>query len=144
MATPPQHHRIGILGCGNIFDRYVTGMARYPELEIVRVGDIDAARAEHAAGKHGIPGWGDDDALYSDDSVDIMVNLTPPVHHASTIMRALDAGKHVYVEKPIATTVADARKVLAAAEASGRVSVRLRTPSSAAPARPRAGRSTTG
>ena len=41
VATQPQHHRIGILGSGNIFGRYVTGLARYPELEIVRVGDID-------------------------------------------------------------------------------------------------------
>lgn len=121
MATQPQHHRIGILGSGNIFSRYVTGMARYPELEIVRVGDIDVDRAKRAAGEHGIPGWGDADDLYADDSIDIVVNLTPPVHHASTIMRALDAGKHVYVEKPLATTVADAKTVLAAAAASGRV-----------------------
>ncbi|GAA4627895.1 Gfo/Idh/MocA family oxidoreductase [Actinoallomurus vinaceus] len=121
MATPPQHHRIGILGCGNIFDRYVTGMARYPELEIVRVADVDAARAEQAAGRHGIPAWGNDDDLYADDSVDIVVNLTPPAYHATTIIRALDSGHHVYVEKPIATTVADARKVLAAADASGRL-----------------------
>ncbi len=49
------------------------------------------------------------------------MNLTPPVHHAKTITRALEAGKHVYVEKPLATTVADARSVLETAAASGRV-----------------------
>ncbi|MBE1583674.1 Gfo/Idh/MocA family protein [Nonomuraea angiospora] len=115
------HHRIGILGTGNIFGRYVTGLARYPELEIVRVGDIDVDRAKRAAEEHGIPAWGDGDELYADDSIDILVNLTPPAHHARTVIRALESGKHVYVEKPLAATVAEAREVLAAAEDGGRV-----------------------
>ncbi|MDH6626215.1 putative dehydrogenase [Streptomyces sp. LBL] len=116
-----QTHRIGILGSGNIFGRYVTGLARYPELQIVRVGDIDAARAKQAAADHAIPAWGDDAELYADESVDIIVNLTPPVHHARTISTALAAGKHVYVEKPLATTVEEGRTVLAAAAGSGRI-----------------------
>ncbi|GAB3000316.1 Gfo/Idh/MocA family oxidoreductase [Streptomyces pseudoechinosporeus] len=114
-------HRIGILGSGNIFGRYVTGLARYPELEIVRVADIDVARAKQAAADHNIPAWGDDAELYADESVDIVVNLTPPVHHARTITTALEAGKHVYVEKPLATTVEDGRAVLDTAARSGRV-----------------------
>ncbi|MEU5030588.1 Gfo/Idh/MocA family protein [Streptomyces milbemycinicus] len=116
-----QTHRIGILGSGNIFGRYVTGLARYPELEIVRVGDVDVARAKQAAADHAIPAWGDDAELYADDSVDIVINLTPPVHHARTIITALEAGKHVYVEKPLATTVTDGEAVLAAASRAGRV-----------------------
>ncbi len=80
----------------------MTGLARYPELEIVRVGDIDVARAKQAAAEHAIPAWGDDAELYADDSVDIVINLTPPVHHARTVITALEAGKHVYVEKPLA------------------------------------------
>ncbi|MPY62550.1 Gfo/Idh/MocA family protein [Streptomyces spongiae] len=120
MTTKPTH-RIGILGSGNIFGRYVTGLARYPELEIVRVADIDVARAEQAAAEHDIPAWGDDAELYADDSVDIVVNLTPPVHHARTITTALEAGKHVYVEKPLGTTVEEGRAVLEAAARSGRL-----------------------
>lgn len=116
-----QRHSIGILGSGNIFGRYVTGLARYPELEIVRVGDIDTDRAKAAAAEHGIPAWGSDADLYADDAVDIVVNLTPPVHHAATIIRAVRAGKHVYVEKPLATSLADAGEVLAAVAGSGRV-----------------------
>ncbi|WP_063727084.1 Gfo/Idh/MocA family protein [Streptomyces sp. RTd22] len=116
-----QTHRIGILGSGNIFGRYVTGLARHPELEIVRVADIDVARAEQAAADHSIPAWGDDTELYADESVDIVVNLTPPVHHARTTIAALEAGKHVYVEKPLATTVEEGRAVLEAAARSGRV-----------------------
>jgi predicted dehydrogenase len=117
MAT----HRIGILGAGNIFGRYVTGMSRYPELPIVRVGDVDTTRAKAAAEEHGIPAWGDDADLYGDDGVDIVVNLTPPVHHAATVTAALRAGKHVYVEKPLAATVAAGREVLEIAAGSGRV-----------------------
>ncbi|MGX9884631.1 Gfo/Idh/MocA family protein [Streptomyces sp. NPDC002276] len=114
-------HRIGILGSGNIFGRYVTGLARWPELRIVRVGDIDTARAKQAAAEHDIAAWGDDAELYADDTVDILVNLTPPVHHARTVVAALEAGKHVYVEKPLATTVEEGRTVLAAAASSGRI-----------------------
>ncbi|WP_405865631.1 Gfo/Idh/MocA family protein [Streptomyces sp. NBC_00005] len=114
-------HRIGILGSGNIFGRYLAGLARYPELRVVRVGDIDVARAKQAAVEHDIPAWGDAEQLYADDTVDILVNLTPPVHHARTVVAALEAGKHVYVEKPLATTVAEGRTVLEAAARSGRV-----------------------
>ncbi|MEV7872238.1 Gfo/Idh/MocA family oxidoreductase [Streptomyces sp. NPDC088124] len=116
-----QTHRIGILGTGNIFARYVTGLARYPELQIVRVGDIDTARAKQAAADHDIPAWGNDGELYADDGVDILVNLTPPVHHAHSIQAGLEAGKHVYVEKPLGTSVAEGRAVLETAERTGLV-----------------------
>ncbi|WP_369031523.1 Gfo/Idh/MocA family protein [Streptomyces adonidis] len=117
-----QTHRIGILGSGNIFGRYVAGLAaHFPELAVVRVGDIDTARAKQAAADHAIPAWGDAAELYADESVDIVVNLTPPVHHARTVIEALEAGKHVYVEKPLATTVEEGRSVLAAAARSGRL-----------------------
>ena len=71
----------------------------------MRVGDVDTDRAKAGRGRYDMPAWGDDGDLYADDSVDIVVNLTPPVHHAATITAALGAGKHVYVEKPLATTV---------------------------------------
>ena len=114
-------HRLGILGCGNIFSRYVSGLSRFPELRIVRVADVDTARARDAATEHGVPAWGDDADLYADENVDVVVNLTPPVHHAATITAALKAGKHVYVEKPLATTVAAGREVLATAATSGHI-----------------------
>ena len=114
-------HRIGILGSGNIFGRYVTGLSRFPALKIVRVGDIDPGRAKEAATEFDIAAWGDDQDLYADDSLDIVVNLTPPVHHAATVTAALRSGKHVYVEKPLATTVDDARVVLDVARETGKV-----------------------
>jgi predicted dehydrogenase len=121
VAATGQPHSVGILGCGNIFGRYLAGLRRYPELRIVRVADVDTDRAGEAAAEFDVPAWGDDADLYADDSVDIVVNLTPPVHHAATITAALRAGRHVYVEKPLATTVPAAREVMAAAAATGRV-----------------------
>jgi predicted dehydrogenase len=118
-APHPEPRRLGILGTGNIFGRYVEGLARYPELTVVRVGDIDTVRAEKSAAEYGIAAWGDDNDLYRDDNVEIIINLTPPAHHAPTTFAALAAGKHVYVEKPLATTLVDGTAVLAAARDSG-------------------------
>ncbi|MFJ3804278.1 Gfo/Idh/MocA family protein [Streptomyces sp. NPDC090088] len=116
MVQHTARHRVGILGAGNIFGRYVEGMRTLPGLDVVRVADVDPARAERAAADFGIPAWGDGDDLLADDGVDIIVNITPPRFHADTVTAALDAGKHVYVEKPVAATTDQARKVLAAAE----------------------------
>ncbi|MFC8432476.1 Gfo/Idh/MocA family protein [Streptomyces sp. NPDC057253] len=115
MERQHARHRIGILGAGNIFGRYIEGLRTFPELDVVRVADVDAARARRAADEYGIAAWGDGDALLDDDSVDIVVNITPPQFHAKTVIAALEAGKHTYVEKPLAATVEEAREVLAAA-----------------------------
>ncbi|MEU0841636.1 Gfo/Idh/MocA family oxidoreductase [Streptomyces sp. NPDC005962] len=118
MAQQAVRHRIGVLGAGNIFGRYVEGLRGFPELEVVRVADVDTARAREAAAEYSIPAWGDGDELLGDESIDIVVNITPPRFHAKTIITALEAGKHVYVEKPLAATVEEAREVLDAAASS--------------------------
>lgn len=112
MADSSAPRKIGILGCGNIFPRYVEGMQRFSELEIVHVADMDVERAREAAATYGIPAFGVPEGLYEDPAVEIVVNLTPPAVHASTIIAALQAGKHVYVEKPLALSTHDARGVL--------------------------------
>jgi len=114
-------HRIGILGCGAVLPRYAFGLKKYPELQVVRVGDVDVARAEQAAVRYGYPAFGDESELYADGSIDIVVNLTPPILHAATVLRALAAGKHVYVEKPLATTLEDGRRILEASSDAHRL-----------------------
>jgi predicted dehydrogenase len=121
MGQDQTRHRIGILGAGNIFGRYVEGLRNFPELELVRVADVDPARAKQAAADHSIPAWGDDTELLGDDSVEVIINITPPQFHAPTIIAALEAGKHVYAEKPLATTLEDGRAVLEAARRTGRL-----------------------
>ncbi|WP_328504612.1 Gfo/Idh/MocA family oxidoreductase [Streptomyces sp. NBC_00457] len=115
MAQQHARHRIGILGAGNILGRYAEGLRTFPEFEVVRVADIDPTRAKQAADEYDIAAWGDGAELLADDTVEIVVNITPPQFHAKTVIAALESGKHVYVEKPLATTVAEAREVLDAA-----------------------------
>ena len=121
MTDAPEIHRVGILGTGSIFNAYARGLGFYEHLPIVRVADLDQDRARDAAEKWNIPAWGDGDALIADPDVDIVVNITPPGAHAALTDAALRAGKHVYVEKPLAATPALARENLAVAKETGKV-----------------------
>ncbi len=111
--------RVGIIGCGDIFDRYVAGMARYRTLQVVRCADVDLARAEAGAVRSGIPSWGAVSDLLTDPSVEIAVILTPPITHARVVTEVLEAGKHAYVEKPVAATLADGQATVDLARKRG-------------------------
>lgn len=113
--------RIGIVGTGAIFPIYVRGLSWYGDLPIVRVADLDVARAREQAERHAIPAWSGVEDLLSDPEVDVVVNITPPTAHHPVTRDALAAGKHVYVEKPLAASAGLARENLAQAEAAGRV-----------------------
>ncbi|GAA2061871.1 Gfo/Idh/MocA family oxidoreductase [Streptomyces albiaxialis] len=117
--TPERPARVGLIGTGNIFGRYVHGMARFPRLKIVGCADLDHARAVKAAAEHGIAAYDSVEALLADPDIDIVVNITPPVAHAAVTAQAIRAGKHVYVEKPVAATVAEAEPLMALAEKHG-------------------------
>lgn len=110
--------RIGIIGCGNIARQYTATFARLPDVELVAVADIDAARAGELAaeldGTEAVPV----DRLLADASLDAVVNLTVPAVHAEVSLRIIEAGRSVYVEKPLCATTAQAREVLAAADAA--------------------------
>jgi predicted dehydrogenase len=111
---------LGIIGAGNISGRYIQGLKRrFPHLEIRRVADVDVQRAEALASRFELPAFGGVPELLADDSIDIVVNLTPPLLHARTVMEALSAGKHVYVEKPLATSLEDGRLMIETARQNG-------------------------
>lgn len=103
---------IGIIGCGNVFPAYMRGLAQYDEVRVVRCSDIILDRARDGAAAYGIPRWGSNEELLADPEVDIVVNLTPVVEHVGVSRAALEAGKHVYTEKVIAMTSAEARELL--------------------------------
>ena len=113
--------RVGLVGCGNISRRYVEGMRRFPDLHLVGCADLVQELADTLAAETGIRAYGSIDELLADPDIDVVVNITPPVAHAAVTEQALTAGKHVYVEKPIADTLDNARGMLAAAERSGQV-----------------------
>jgi predicted dehydrogenase len=114
--------RVGLVGCG-AFARF--SMARYrqlPGVTIAAVADIDAAAAKRAAGELGAEPRSPDAVLVAPD-VDLVYIATPPALHFRQARAALEAGKHVLVEKPLATTVADAEALAALAARQGRVCV---------------------
>ena len=110
-------HRVGIIGCGNISDTYLEMSAKFSSLEVVAVSDMDIAKRDAQAAKYGVRALEIDALLASD--VDVIVNLTPPAAHASVTMRALEAGKHVYSEKPLAVSLADGWAIRDLAAANG-------------------------
>ncbi|MHA6800082.1 Gfo/Idh/MocA family protein [Bounagaea algeriensis] len=121
MTDARQPARVGILGTGTIFRAYARGLTRYENLPVVRVADLDQKRARQAAEAWDIPAWGTVDDLCADPEVDIIVNITPPAAHAMLTNAALRAGKHVYVEKPLAATTTEAHDNLVVAKETGAV-----------------------
>ena len=110
---------VALVGCGNISAQYLASLPRLPNLRLVSVTDPVAAAADRVAAEHGVPARPLDDVL-ADPAVEVVLNLTPPQVHAPLTIRALEAGKHVYLEKPFAVTAAESSQMLAAAEAAGR------------------------
>lgn len=110
--------RVGIIGCGNIFPAYIRGCSAFEVLEVVACADLDMERAQARAQEFNIRALSPAE-LVSSPAVDIVVNLTVPAAHAAVSLMAVAAGKHVYEEKPFATTRADGQRLLAAAQAQG-------------------------
>ena len=117
--TPEDPARVGILGCGNIARRYVDGMSRYPTLAVKGCADLFPDVAASFAESTGITAYATIDDLLSDPQIDLVVNITPPSAHAEVSIDALQRGKHVYVEKPLAATLAEGNSMIQAARQAG-------------------------
>ena len=113
--------KIAFVGCGYVFDIYMRTRWAYPEMEILGVFDIDTRRAEVVRGHYGLSLYPSLDALLHDARVEIVVNLTNIASHYDVTRRALEAGKHVFTEKPITTEFARTAELFALAERHGRV-----------------------
>lgn len=109
--------RVGIVGCGNIAGPYAQTLVTYPETELVGVTDLDLARAEALAEKVGCRVYPDLAAMLADPSLKLVVNLS--IHHAhfDVTKACLEAGKHVYSEKPLAMTFEQAQELVELAQA---------------------------
>ena len=106
---------VGIVGCGVISSRYADNAAAFDSFEVVACADVDEIAATRLAKKHGFAAVSLED-LFADTAIDVVLNLTTPVAHAPVIRQALNAGKHVYSEKPLATTTTEAAELVADAE----------------------------
>ena len=111
--------KIAFVGCGFVFDIYMRTRWAHPELEVAGIFDIDAARAAVVGQHYGYHIYPDYAALLADPAVEIVVNLTNIGAHYAVTKQALEAGKHVYSEKPLTTDVDESRELFALAEARG-------------------------
>ena len=110
---------VGVVGCGTISDAYLRNAGRLGAVRFVACADLDPAAAARLAGVYGLAACDDSAALLARADVDVVLCLTPPDAHAEVALQAIAAGKHVYTEKPLATSRSDARRVLDAAAAAG-------------------------
>jgi len=103
---------IGIVGTGNIAGGYARDILTHPEIHLAAATDLDPARSHAFAQEHGCRVHATVEDLLGDPAVDIVVNLT--VHHAhyEVSRRALEAGRHVYSEKPLALRAGEARELV--------------------------------
>lgn len=118
--------KIGFIGCGGIANgKHFPGMKQQEEfIDMVAFCDIIPERAEKAAKEYGTPDaktYTDYHDLLADASIDAVHVLTPNIAHCEITVAALEAGKHVLCEKPMAATEADAKKMLEARDKTGKL-----------------------
>ncbi len=113
---------LAILGCGRVVERlHLPAIQLCPEIRLVGAVEPDPARRAWAAGSlEGTPVEPSLPELLGRVRPDAVLIATPPVTHAGLALAAIEAGCHVLVEKPLATSASDARAVITAAAARGR------------------------
>lgn len=117
--------RIGTIGCGGIAkSKHLPAESKNPDVELVAFCDIIRERAEFAAKTYGTEDakiYTDYKQLLADENVDAVLVLTPNYLHCEMTVAALDAGKHVLCEKPMAMNYAEAQKMIEARDRSGKI-----------------------
>lgn len=106
---------IGLVGAGAYGEFCLAAFAGVPEVSIAAVCDTDTARAERFAAQYGAQAYTTLEAILDNPAVEIVALNTPPFLHAAQGLAALNAGKHLFCEKPLALTLADGRALLDAA-----------------------------
>ena len=91
-----------ILGCGYVADFYMATLDDYPDLQITGVFDTDTERLSAFSSHYEVDAYPEFEALQKDENVQLVLNLTNPRSHFETTKVCLEAGKHVYSEKPLA------------------------------------------
>ena len=113
--------KVGVIGVGGIARTHMPGWAASEEAEVVAGSDVSQAALEKWGAQHGVtklvtnPG-----DLFADPNIDIIDICTPNMYHAELAIAALDAGKHVICEKPLAPTPAEIRRMIEARDRSGK------------------------
>lgn len=120
MRKAQDQFRVGLIGCGRVSPRHLDSLRELPEARVVAVSDVIEGRAARAAKDHGAAIHTDYRELLDRSDVDIVHICTPSGLHASMSTDALEAGKHVLVEKPMALSLGDADRMIETARRCGR------------------------
>jgi predicted dehydrogenase len=104
--------KIGVIGCGNISGTYLRVAKTLDILEVVACADAIPELAKAKAQEYGVPRACSLDEILADPQISIVVNLTPPGAHAAIALKALESGKSIYNEKPLAIQREDAQRML--------------------------------
>lgn len=118
-ATPSAPTGIGVVGAGVISEQYLAVLTADPDVRVQFVADRNRDKAQARAEQFGVPAWGTYDELLADPTVALVVNLTVPQAHSEVSLAALQSGRHVWSEKPLATSIDDARDLVRTAAEQG-------------------------
>lgn len=116
---------VGIIGTGVISAQYLASMRQFADVDVRFLADIDLAKAKERAEEYDIRtpdgelAYGTDAELLARDDIEIVLNLTIPAEHAKVDRMIIQAGKHVWSEKPVAMGAEESRDLLALAEQQG-------------------------
>ena len=111
--------RIAIIGCGFVSDLYMETLHRHPDLELLGAWDTDPVRLALFCRTYHVTAYPSFEALLEDGKVDTVLNLTNPHSHYAVSRSCLEAGKHVYSEKPLAMDLDEARHLVELAQERG-------------------------
>jgi len=112
--------RFGLIGCGRVAPRHTQSLAQLPETRLVAVADIKENRARHFAQEYGADAYTDYHEMLARPDIDAVNICVPSGLHAPVAIDAMQAGKHVLVEKPIALNLDDADRMISASQETGR------------------------
>jgi predicted dehydrogenase len=114
--------KVGVIGLGGIANTHIPGWKASPLAEVVAGSDINPAVFDTWREKYGVTRFCENPAdLINDPDIDIIDICSPNMYHAEQAIAALDAGKHVICEKPLAPTPAEIRNMIAARDRSGKL-----------------------
>jgi len=111
--------RFALVGAGLFGEMHARAYSSHPEAELTMVCDLNGDRAREIAAKYGARPTTDWREVAREESIDGVSVATPDFLHTEIAVGMAEAGKHVLVEKPLATTVVDCEKIIAAAQRSG-------------------------
>jgi predicted dehydrogenase len=111
---------VGIIGLGDISDKYIENLKQFPAVQLLACASRGLEKAEKAAERFGIPRpYASGADVIADPDVDVVLNLTVPSAHGEFNIAALEAGKHVYSEKPLATTLDEGKRIIELSRSRG-------------------------